>query len=174
MMLISVQALRALAAWFVVGHHFVQLFFNFEVDAPLAYLFADKGGIGVDVFFVISGLVIFLATADKPLTPWRFMLMRVARIAPAYWFYTLLMALLVAAVPSFIPEVQLEAGHILLSMLFVPAQNPAGYGVYPLLDVGWTLNFEMLSGTAARPYNKRENAKYKSQQGAVASRINQD
>lgn len=144
MMLISVQALRALAAWFVVGHHFVQLFFNFEVDAPLAYLFADKGGIGVDVFFVISGLVIFLATADKPLTPWRFMLMRVARIAPAYWFYTLLMALLVAAVPSFIPEVQLEAGHILLSMLFVPAQNPAGYGVYPLLDVGWTLNFEML------------------------------
>ena len=36
------------------------------------------------------------------------------------------------------------------------------------------LNFETMSGSAARPYNKRTNAKYKSQQGAVASRIDQD
>lgn len=36
------------------------------------------------------------------------------------------------------------------------------------------LNFETLSGHAARPYNKRSNAKYKRQQGAVASRIDQD
>ncbi|TNI56367.1 dCTP deaminase [Aeromonas veronii] len=43
----------------------------------------------------------------------------------------------------------------------------------PKMKIG-ALNFEMLSGVAARPYNKRENAKYKSQQGAVASRINQD
>lgn len=144
MMLISVQFLRALAAWLVVGHHFMQLFFNFEVHNALEYLFVEKGGAGVDVFFVISGLVIFLATADKALTPWRFMLMRVARIAPAYWFYTLLLALLTLAVPSMFPDVQLALGHVLLSMLFIPAQHPAGYGVYPLLDVGWTLNFEML------------------------------
>lgn len=144
MMLISVQALRALAAWVVVGHHFTQVFFNFEVDNPLAYLFADKGGIGVDVFFVISGLVIFLATADKALTPWHFMLMRVARIAPAYWFYTLVMALLLVTVPSMFPETHLVPSHVLLSLLFIPAQNPGGFGVYPLVDVGWTLNFEML------------------------------
>lgn len=36
------------------------------------------------------------------------------------------------------------------------------------------LNFETMSGSAARPYNKRTNAKYKTQQGAVASRIDQD
>lgn len=144
MMLISVQALRALAAWMVVGHHFIQVFFEFDVDTPLAYLFADKGGIGVDIFFVISGLVIFLATADKALTPWQFMLMRLARIAPAYWFYTLLMALVVLAVPSMFPEAQVVPSYVLLSLLFIPAENPGGFGVYPLLDVGWTLNFEML------------------------------
>ncbi|BDB20116.1 acyltransferase [Pseudomonas sp. CYM-20-01] len=143
-MLISVQALRALAAWVVVGHHFIQVFFNFEVDTPMAYLFADKGAVGVDVFFVISGLVIFLATADKALTPWRFILMRLARITPAYWFYTLLMALLLLAVPSLFAETHLETSHLLLSLLFIPAQNPGGFGVYPLVDVGWTLNFEML------------------------------
>lgn len=36
------------------------------------------------------------------------------------------------------------------------------------------LNFEVLSAPAARPYNKRVDAKYQVQQGAVASRINQD
>ncbi|RJG42238.1 dCTP deaminase [Motilimonas pumila] len=43
----------------------------------------------------------------------------------------------------------------------------------PKMKIG-ALNFETLSAPAARPYNKRENAKYKNQQGAVASRINQD
>ncbi|MEN5150297.1 acyltransferase family protein [Pseudomonas orientalis] len=143
-MLISVQALRALAAWLVVGHHFMQLFFDFEAHNALEYLFADKGGVGVDIFFVISGLVIFLATADKALAPWQFMLMRLARIAPAYWFYTLLIALVILAVPSMFPEAQVVPSHVLLSLLFIPAENPGGYGVYPLLDIGWTLNFEML------------------------------
>ncbi|MGB1296881.1 MAG: dCTP deaminase [Psychrobium sp.] len=36
------------------------------------------------------------------------------------------------------------------------------------------LNFEKLSSPAENPYNKRENAKYKGQSGAVASRIGQD
>lgn len=36
------------------------------------------------------------------------------------------------------------------------------------------LNFEMLSSPAENPYNKRANAKYKDQTGAVASRIGQD
>jgi len=36
------------------------------------------------------------------------------------------------------------------------------------------LNFELLSSAAKYPYNKRANAKYKGQTGAVASRIGQD
>ena len=36
------------------------------------------------------------------------------------------------------------------------------------------LNFETMSGQAERPYNKRDDAKYKDQMGAVASRISQD
>jgi dCTP deaminase len=43
----------------------------------------------------------------------------------------------------------------------------------PKMTIG-ALNFELLSAPAARPYNKRPNAKYQEQQGAVASRINQD
>lgn len=36
------------------------------------------------------------------------------------------------------------------------------------------LNFETMSASALRPYNKRDDAKYKGQTGAVASRISQD
>jgi dCTP deaminase len=36
------------------------------------------------------------------------------------------------------------------------------------------LNFETMSSSALRPYNKRDDAKYKGQVGAVASRISQD
>ena len=36
------------------------------------------------------------------------------------------------------------------------------------------LNFETMSSSAVRPYNKREDAKYRDQVGAVASRISQD
>ncbi|MDG2953288.1 dCTP deaminase [Bisgaard Taxon 10/6] len=43
----------------------------------------------------------------------------------------------------------------------------------PNMIIG-ALSFEVLSGPAARPYNSRRDAKYKNQQSAVASRINQD
>jgi len=36
------------------------------------------------------------------------------------------------------------------------------------------LNFETMSDSAARPYNKRDDAKYQDQTGAVASRISED
>jgi dCTP deaminase len=36
------------------------------------------------------------------------------------------------------------------------------------------LNFETMSSPAIRPYNKRNDAKYKGQKGAVASRISED
>ncbi|MGE1172845.1 acyltransferase family protein [Pseudomonas sp. BW7P1] len=143
-MLISVQALRALAAWAVVCHHFMQIFFGFEASGPLGQLFIDKGAVGVDIFFVISGLVIFLSTEGKALPPARFLLYRLFRIVPAYWLYTVLMALLVVFARPLLPDQKLDWGHLLLSLLFIPTENPGGYGIYPTLNVGWTLNYEML------------------------------
>lgn len=43
----------------------------------------------------------------------------------------------------------------------------------PMMKIG-ALNFETLTTPAARPYNKRGDAKYRDQQSAVASRISQD
>lgn len=43
----------------------------------------------------------------------------------------------------------------------------------PNMKIG-ALSFETMTGPAARPYTAREDAKYKNQDGAIASRINQD
>ncbi len=142
-MLYSLQALRAFAAWVVVCHHFMQIFFDFHATGPIGQLFSDRGAVGVDIFFVISGLVIYLSTRDKDIEPRQFLLNRALRIVPAYWFYTLVMALLILAFSRWMPHQVFNAQHLLMSLLFIPAENPGGYGMYPTLNVGWTLNFEM-------------------------------
>ncbi|MDF0729608.1 acyltransferase [Pseudomonas entomophila] len=142
-MLYSLQALRAFAAWLVVCHHFMQIFFDFNAKGPVGRLLSERGAVGVDIFFVISGLVIYLSTRDKDIAPRQFLLNRALRIVPAYWFYTLLMALLLLVASRWMPHQVFEWQHLLLSLLFVPAENPGGYGLYPTLNVGWTLNFEM-------------------------------
>jgi peptidoglycan/LPS O-acetylase OafA/YrhL len=142
-MLVSVQALRALAAWVVVFHHVMQVFFNFQADSFIGRLFAERGAVGVDIFFVISGLVIYLSTQGKAITPWRFMLNRVLRIVPAYWLYSLIAAAIIAFANPVMPVQAFDLHHLLLSLLFIPAENPGGFGLYPTLNVGWTLNYEM-------------------------------
>lgn len=142
-MLMSLQALRALAAWLVVFHHFMQIFFDLRSDGPVGNFFSDKGAVGVDLFFVISGTVIYLSTQGKDIGPGRFLLNRLLRIVPAYWLYSLLAAGLILYFNPVMPTQTFELGHFLLSLLFIPAENPAGYGEFPTLYVGWTLNYEM-------------------------------
>jgi exopolysaccharide production protein ExoZ len=142
-MLISLQALRALAAWTVVCHHFMQIFFNFHYQGPIGFFFSERGAVGVDIFFVISGLVIYLSTQGKEMPAGRFLLHRAIRIVPAYWLYTALMGLMLVGLGRWLPHAAVDLPHFMLSLLFIPSENPGGYGLYPTLNVGWTLNYEM-------------------------------
>ncbi|WP_110707533.1 acyltransferase [Salinicola sp. CR57] len=143
-MLISVQALRALAAWIVVFHHFMQVFFSFEADNWVEYLFSTRGQVGVDIFFVISGFIIYVSSRGKRLTMPQFLLHRLVRIVPAYWLYTLITAAIIYFTSNVMPDYGLSLKGLIMSLFFLPTENPAGYGYYPILPVGWTLNFEML------------------------------
>ena len=56
----TIQALRAFAAWSVVAHHMNQ-FFRGNIDfGVVGQYFEQYGAMGVDLFFVISGFVIYL------------------------------------------------------------------------------------------------------------------
>src|SRR6185295_9740401 len=90
----SIQTLRALAAWLVVGTHFCSTLSSAKPNW-IQMAFIDHGSKGVDIFFVISGLVMGLSASAPDLTPRVFAVKRLARIVPAYWFYTVVVALMI-------------------------------------------------------------------------------
>jgi exopolysaccharide production protein ExoZ len=102
------------------------------------------GEFGVDVFFVVSGFVMMVAT--PPGAAWRvFVARRAIRVLPMYWLATLLMALLVwLPPPGLFVSAVLTASHLLLSLGLVPHYSPTLPGeIVPLLVPGWTLSYEL-------------------------------
>ena len=130
---LSIQYLRAAAALSVVLFHVFQCTNDgFAVGAA-----------GVDVFFVISGFVLWTVIADKPVSPGRFLWRRAVRVVPLYWTVTLALALLALVAPAVLPQVGFGWGHLALSLLFIPHDDLVG-NPFPLLPVGWTLNYEAI------------------------------
>ncbi|WP_426958519.1 acyltransferase family protein [Muricoccus radiodurans] len=139
MQLVSIQYLRAAAALMVVLYH---------MNAPLSRLSMQVSGTewlasGVDVFFVISGLIMWVTTAGTPQGPGDFLLRRLVRIVPLYWLLTTLMVFAVLVVPNLVRSGRFDLSHIVTSYLFVPHPHPVLGDAFPILIPGWTLNNEM-------------------------------
>lgn len=105
---------------------------------------------GVDVFFVISGFIMFYTTVDRPVSPAQFYLRRLIRIVPPYFAFTTLAFLIARIAPgltrTFSPRIQ----DYLRSMLFIPYFNSASLAansltplMRPEVGQGWTLNYEI-------------------------------
>jgi len=137
MRLHALQYLRAIAALVVVYAHAC-----IQVPAYEAKLI-EFGSFGVDIFFVISGFIMLYIS--KPThTPGAFIINRVRRVAPLYWFFTLLMAAIFMAMPSVFTNTSLTAESLLKSLFFIPHFSSAHPGeVWPIVAPGWSLNFEM-------------------------------
>ncbi|WP_421580338.1 acyltransferase family protein [Shinella sp. M31] len=129
--LYGIQYLRALAALAVVAFHAAE---------RTGYAFAI-GAAGVDVFFVISGFIMWVIVKRRPVSPGRFLLDRIRRIVPVYWLATGVMV--AGALAGLFPNLVLTAGHVAASLAFVPARSPSSGEIWPVLVQGWTLNYEM-------------------------------
>jgi peptidoglycan/LPS O-acetylase OafA/YrhL len=101
---------------------------------------------GVDLFFIISGFIMVWVTAGQFAqkgAPLRFFRHRLIRIVPPYWVYTTLaLAILIAAPQLWTFIHDFTWPWVVSSYLFIPAQSPLG-SITPLIDLGWTLNYEM-------------------------------
>ena len=142
----AIDALRGFAAMLVVVGHILDDApqFNVELLAPLAGLPIWQAG--VDIFFVISGFVMIWTFGNRfgaEGAPADFAKRRLARIVPLYWLVTSITAAAAILAPSLCDRRVCEPAHFILSLLFVPHQAPGG-GLWPILGVGWTLNYEML------------------------------
>jgi exopolysaccharide production protein ExoZ len=142
--LASLQILRGLAALGILAVHLSMV--TDHVLHLRAYLpRLTLGEAGVDLFFVISGFIMVHASADafgRPHAPLSFFARRVVRIVPLYWAVStwILAAFLLGRTD--LATLDLSWGAIVASFLFVPYARPSGL-VWPMLQVGWTLNFEM-------------------------------
>lgn len=82
--LVEVDALRGVAALAVVLFHYTTRFTDlFQPGVPPAVSFPG-GHYGVNLFFIISGFVIFM-TLEKTARPLDFVVSRFSRLFPAYW-----------------------------------------------------------------------------------------
>jgi len=138
----GVQGLRFVAALLVVVTH-ATLYTSERLNSALhVWTF---GGIGVHIFFVISGFVMVISSGALTGRPngWKYFAMRrVIRIVPIYWIATTVKLLTLIAVPSVVLHTKLDVTRTFLSYLFLPSRNIDGK-VEPLLGVGWTLTFEV-------------------------------
>ena len=140
-MLVNLQYLRALAALMVVLFHALDApsRLGAAVDLPR---FAS-GAVGVDLFFVISGFIIWRTARGAALSPARFAWRRAVRVVPLYWALTLFLAATALLAPGAMGSTRFDAAHLLASLLFLPWPHPSFGTPNPVLFVGWTLNYEM-------------------------------
>jgi peptidoglycan/LPS O-acetylase OafA/YrhL len=137
-----VQALRAIAALFVVGFHATLLLHdNFYPN----FKPWENGNSGVDLFFVISGFIMIVSSQPlvRKANGWRhFIYLRIVRIVPMYWLATAAKLILIVLIPEFARHTHLTTWNTIASFLFLPSMDGMGT-IKPVLPVGWTLSFEM-------------------------------
>ncbi|KQN33741.1 hypothetical protein ASG37_16450 [Sphingomonas sp. Leaf407] len=146
-LLVNVQIARLLAALLVVVHHADHELIQTAIAGWQDYRpwFRFDGSLGVDVFFVISGLIMVLTSGNSfgsVASVRHFLTRRLVRIVPLYWIFTMLMLVAMWFLPGRVAHSQSGGGQIVASLLFWPMQDMKGL-IQPILGVGWTLNYEM-------------------------------
>ncbi|MEQ1931816.1 MAG: acyltransferase [Parvularculaceae bacterium] len=139
---VAIQYLRAAAALAVMAFHYIAAA---RKDAGLeSAALVNLGQFGVDIFFVVSGYIMWTTVAAAPsLRPGEFFLRRLIRIVPLYWAATLATALATTE-GGFALGYRGDPGDLATSLLFIPAASPGDPAIIaPILAVGWTLNLEM-------------------------------
>ena len=135
--LLGIDILRGLAAGAVLLYHYTYWYprqFGIINAAPLTFIY---GNYGVELFFIISGFVIFM-TVERSKALWNFVVSRVSRLYPAFWVAVALTTIVVSVsrVPLPSPSIsQVAANATMMPRLFRFAAIDPVY---------WTLYYEML------------------------------
>jgi exopolysaccharide production protein ExoZ len=134
--LVSIQYLRALAALSVMAYHTLLAVAPPGPEEPFSfYGFA----FGVDIFFVVSGFIMWTTTAGTGRRPLDFLRARIVRIVPLYWLALAACLGVLWAGAGQLPRLD----EIAKAYLFVPYIDSLTGLNAPYYTLGWTLNHEM-------------------------------
>lgn len=136
----EIQYLRGIAAMMVVLYHTIPQLQRMGYRPSLNF---ECLSYGVDIFFVISGFIMTIISIDNQQYRWDFIKNRIIRIVPVYWLLTSFTAVLGVSAPFLLQSTQVDLAQYIKSLLFIPYIHPIMHSYLPLLQPGWTLNYEM-------------------------------
>jgi peptidoglycan/LPS O-acetylase OafA/YrhL len=137
----NLQVLRAVAALLIVGFHVAEWESHYGVRTPVVRGLRWYGGLGIDLFFALSGFIITRAHIEqlgRPRAAPRYLARRVWRIFPTYWVMMLAAAALgsaVLATPVFAPAWE---ARWLYWLTLQPGGPPNAF-----IPPAWSLVYEM-------------------------------
>jgi peptidoglycan/LPS O-acetylase OafA/YrhL len=139
--LVALDGIRGLAALCVVAFH---------LKAPLGFAIAPGGGLAVDLFFLLSGLVLartYDARFAAGMNSGQFLRARLLRLYPLYAL-GLAISFLFAAAYVYRPGLRLEiVASFVLGALYLPTPEALAYDpryMFPANIPAWSLFFELL------------------------------
>lgn len=141
----SMEGIRGLAILLVFCVHYHTLFSPYLNPKSLSFRVSElgwgMGQSGVDLFFVLSGYLIYGAVIRKPTSYWKFMRRRVERIYPTFLAVFALYLFLCAALPG-VSKLPSGAWHTTIYILQNLALLPGIFAITPLITVAWSLSYE--------------------------------
>lgn len=147
--IIAIEWLRGIAALAVLLAHWADEHHNAFAELA-AHMPTIVGSWGVDLFFVVSGIVSVFITRDAAasLNAVRlFVLRRIARIVPGYWFSIAVITAIFAWRDATPEQIVQMGGWLAALKIMVLGLMPSlffyHYEFFPVNPVGWTLNIEM-------------------------------
>ncbi|MEO5329756.1 MAG: acyltransferase [Magnetococcus sp. THC-1_WYH] len=140
-MISNLQILRAFAALNVVFGHIIGNAEYYNYDTSFSFTLAGWASSGVDIFFVISGFVMLFTQLEHKRSVTDFITSRIIRIVPIYWLITTIIILTKLFIPNSFRTMVITAKKTLASYTFL---SGAIGDDYPIVGVGWTLEWEML------------------------------
>jgi exopolysaccharide production protein ExoZ len=141
----SMEGVRGLAVLLVFFVHFDAIFKRYLVDgspgAGVSWFLGLVGNSGVDIFFVLSGYLIYGVVIRRPVSYRAFVARRAARIYPAFLCVLAIYLALSSLAPA---ERRMPGGweanglHVLANVMLLPGLFP----ITPIITVAWSLSYE--------------------------------
>jgi exopolysaccharide production protein ExoZ len=151
----ALEALRGIAALMVVAHHYSNWTLQRVPADTVAGIFIaltkQWGGLGVQLFFVISGFLIPAIVTQRPMPYWSYLKRRIRRIYPLA-VIVVIVACMLRVVAGKPPALDPVTGNPWLEALLNVLLLPGVFPVERIYEVTWTLSYEMLFYILCPPF----------------------
>ncbi|MFB3813648.1 MAG: acyltransferase family protein [Terriglobales bacterium] len=142
---VPMEGVRGFAALLVFLAHFTYLFNEYawpdSLSLRISGFFGTIGHVGLDLFFIVSGALIYGILLGRATPYFKFLHRRVERIYPTF----LVMLLVYLVLSAIFPTQNKLSGPLALQLIYVMKNvllMPGIFDIAPVITVSWSLSYE--------------------------------